>query len=232
MNALLSKLSFVSICYNDPGICETTQSIKHLLELGSKHIIQNGGKSLNSKDFLFSQVYNEEDYGIYNALNKAISKVQTEYFILIHAGDTFIGSKNDLEEIIIHLNKTKADLSLNNQLIGSRRHFSNLWKPWMLFFGAQPPHLPTIYRTDIFQNIHYSEKIPVIADFEFFKSLQWSNYRKDNKLLIKMATGGRTSSGFKSFIFVNRCYLRVYGINGWLYILLRIPFKIIQTIKI
>jgi hypothetical protein len=232
MTTNYQKLTFISICYNDPGISQTVHSIRPYLILGSKHIIQNGGTSIDPTEYELSRVYNEPDNGIYNAINKAITKVKTKYFILIHAGDEFIGNKNDLGEILNSLDKRNSDLSLNNQLIGSRRHFSNLWKPWMLYFGAQPPHLPTIYRTDIFKNIHYSEKIPIIADFEFFKSLKWSNYHKDNKLLIKMATGGRTSSGFRSFMFVNRCYLRVYGINGWLYILFRIPFKIIQTIKI
>lgn len=230
MNDLFSKLSFISICYNDSGIYKTTQSIQNLLKLGSKHIIQNGGEPLDSKDFLYSQIQNEPDSGIYNALNKAISKVETEYFILIHAGDKFIGSINDLREILFHLIDSKADLSLNNQLIGSRRHNSNLWKPWMLHLGAQPPHLPTVYRTEIFRNIQYSEKIPVIADFEFFKLLNWHNYRKDNKLLIQMARGGRTSSGFSSFIYVSQCYLKVYGQKGWIYILLRLPLKLLQTI--
>lgn len=228
MNDLFSKLSFISICYNDSGIYKTTQSIEKLLKLGSKHIIQNGGESLDSKKFLYSQIHNESDTGIYNALNKAISKVETEYFILIHAGDTFIGCINDLREILLHLIDSKADLSLNNQIIGSRPHNSNFWYPWMLYLGAQPPHLPTVYRSGIFQNIRYSETIPIIADFHFFKSLNWQNYQKDNKLLIKMATGGKTSSGVKSFLDVNRKYLEVYGTKGWVYVILRVPMKILQ----
>jgi hypothetical protein len=232
MNHHLKKITFLSICYNDPGIASTVQSIKPFLKLGSKHIIQNGGQPLDRDEFPLSKVYDEVDTGIYNAINRAVSKVDTEYFMLIHAGDTIIGKISDFEIIILNLESGESDLSLNNQLIGSRPHFSNLWRPWMLQFGAQPPHLPTIYRSSIFKDILYSEDIPIIADFHFFKSLKWNNYLRHNKLLVKMANGGETSSGLKSFFLVGRCFLSAYGLKGWVYVLLRTPLKILQSIRL
>jgi hypothetical protein len=231
MNLHLKKLTFLSICYNDPGITATTQSIQPFLKLGSRHIIQNGGQPLNSNEFPMSKVYNEVDTGIYNAINKAISKADTEYFMLLHAGDTIVGTISDFETILVNLDSHDSNLSLNNQLIGSRPHFSNLWRPWMLTFGAQPPHLPTIFRSTIFKDIPYSEDIPTIADFDFFRSLKWTNYTRDNKLLVKMANGGKTSSGMKSFFYVNRCFLSTYGQKGWIYVIFRVPLKILQFIK-
>ena len=165
----LKKLTFVSICYNDPGISITYKSLEPFLRSGSQHIIQNGGDSISQEEFCLSKLYEEEDTGIYNAINKAVLRVETEYFMLIHAGDTIIGKPSEIDELITNLDTTKSDLSLNNQLIGSRPHNSNLWRPWMLNFGVQPPHLPTIYRASVFQCIQYSENIPVIADFHFLR---------------------------------------------------------------
>lgn len=232
MNDDFKKLTFISICYNDSGITATVQSIQPFLKLGSQHIIQNGGLPLDRREFPLSMIYNEVDKGIYNAINKAVSKVDTEYFMLLHAGDTIVGKISDFETILLNLESHNSDLSLNNQLIGSRPHFSNLWRPWMLQLGAQPPHLPTIYRFSIFKDILYSEDIPIIADFDFYKSLKWNNYLSDNKLLVKMANGGKTSSGMKSFFYVNRCFLSTYGWKGWIYVLFRVPLKIVQLIKI
>lgn len=228
----LEKLTFVSICFNDSGITKTVQSIEPFLKLGSKHIIQNGGQPLNRNEFYLSEIYNEVDTGIYNAINKALSKVETKYFMLLHAGDIIVGNISDFEVIITNLESHGSDLSLNSQVIGSRPHKSNLWRPWMLQFGAQPPHLPTIYRTSIFKEYSYSEEIPIIADFDFFKSLKWNNYQRDNKLLVKMASGGKTSSGLKSFLLVSRCFLSSYGSMGWIYVLFRIPLKVLQSIRL
>ena len=226
----LTSFTVVSITYNDKGIYDTIHSVEKLREKGATHIIQNGGELLqNIPDACL--LYNEPDKGIYDALNKGLEKVETEFFMFLHAGDSFIGTTNDLITIINTLELHKKNLSLNSQYIGKRLHSSRMWQPWMLNFGAQPPHLPTVYRAKVFKRIKYNLNRPIIADFHFFKSdVNWREHVKNNRLLVRMSIGGKTSSGAKSFLKLNKIYYQDFGIHGIMMIFTRIPIKILQAI--
>lgn len=230
MRTNLNDLTIVSITYNNNGIQNTIDSVLPILNAGGKMIIQNGGKEFKV-DHIGIAVHNEKDEGIYDAINKGIFKVQTKFFIILHAGDIFIGDTQDISDIMLDLESFNKDISLNSQYIGSRLHSSVNWRPWMLFFGVQPPHLPVIYKTKIYKNIKYSLDIPIIADFDFFlNKVNWNNALRSNKTLVKMAKGGATSGGIKSFFMVSKCFANSYGKRGILMAITRIPFKIIQAL--
>jgi glycosyltransferase involved in cell wall biosynthesis len=226
----LSSFTIVSITYNDAGIYDTIHSVEELRKSGARHIIQNGGDILeNLPDSCL--VFNEYDVGIYDALNKGLEKVESKFFMFLHAGDTFIGSAQSLLTIINSLEATKKSISLNSQYIGKRLHSSRLWKPWMINLGAQPPHLPTVYRTKTYNSKPYDLSKPIIGDFHFFKTnVNWSEYINHNQLLVQMASGGKTRSGYKSFMRLNNIYCQEYGIHGFLMVFARIPIKILQAI--
>ncbi len=231
MTTKIIDLTIVSITYNNNGIQNTIDSVLPILNAGGKMVIQNGGRELKVNHMGIA-VHNEKDLGIYDAINKGISQVKTKFFMLLHAGDTFVGSVHDLKTIILKLEKSQKSISLNSQHIGSRLHSSSKWRPWMLHFGVQPPHLPTIYRSETFVSERYSINIPIIADFDFFyRNIAWKNAQWDNKLLVKMETGGVTSGGIRSFAIVSRCFIQTYGRKGVMMTLARIPFKLLQSIK-
>ncbi len=229
MNLPLNDLTVVSITYNNPGIHNTIRSLKPLMRAGAKVQVQNGGEPLLIRNENLS-ICEENDLGIYDGLNKGIQKVNTPFFMLLHAGDEFIGSPESLAKILSDLKHQKKDLSLNSCFIGSRKLSSRLWRPWMLHFGAQPPHLPCIYRTTVFKPRPYRLDIPIIADFDYFKSYSWKSYIKHNLVLVQMETGGATSGGFLSFISVSQLMLQHYGFRGLVMVICRVPIKVIQMI--
>ena len=225
----LNDLTIVSITFNNPGIHKTIESLKPLLHCGAQVLIHNGGKPITIEAQNLT-IYNEEDSGIYDALNKGIRKVDSAFFMLLHAGDEFIGSQDSMAQIITDLMQQGKDLSLNSQLIGSRKHSSRLWNPWMLNFGAQPPHLPCIYRTKSFKLKPYNLEIPIIADFDFFRAYSWSSYVKHNFVLVQMEQGGATSGGISSFVRVSLLMIRHYRLAGCFMAICRVPLKAIQMI--
>lgn len=230
MNRALDELTIVTITFNDDGVYNTTESIQTLLKYGAKHIIQNGGGEIDLP-FTSSTVINEKDNGIYDAINKGIARVKTKYFMLLHAGDLFIGSISDMRFILSHFEKADCHLILNSQLIGNRLHSSRLWRPWMMAFGAQPPHLPTIYRSNPYKERNYDPTITIISDFDFFyNQVNWKNYKNTNKIIVKMNTGGATSSGISSFLKVSTLFVRQYKIKGLFFCLGRVPFKLLQSV--
>jgi len=227
----LNDLTIVSITFNNDGIYRTIDSVQPLLQSGAKMIIQNGGTPLKhtNKEII---VNDKEDKGIYDALNKGINSVRTKYFMLLHAGDSFIGTAQELMHILKDLEYSSNSLSLNSQYIGRRLHSSVLWRKWMLHLGVQPPHLPCIYKSAIYKAKKYSLEIPIIADFHFFSfQVEWEGVIWHNKLLVKMEEGGVTSGGLISFLTVSSSYLKTYGIKkGLIMALFRIPFKLLQAL--
>lgn len=227
----LHNLTIISITHNNPGIFNTFNSLKPLLNLGAHYIIQNGGHEIEI-NFPKVLVETEKDFGIYNALNRSLEKVNTQFFMLIHAGDTFIGLPQDIINILKDLDSKGLDLSLNSQTIGKRLHSSTLWRPWMLFMGAQPPHLPCVYRSKPFCHRKYRENLPIIADFDFFLTqISWDKVIRHNHLLVQMETGGHTSSGISSFFTVSKLLIINYGLKGVFMAMMRAPLKIVQSIK-
>lgn len=230
-------LTFISIAYNnEEELLDTVNSYKDCLNHGATSIVINGGFKFNHQSFHKNILLIEEkDEGIYDALNKGISLVKTKYLILIHSGDKFSGDLEYLESLLFRMESEELDLILGNQIIPfkkiKRKHSSNLWHPFFLKFGAQPPHMPTIYKREFIKNIKYDITNKVIADFFYFKDIfnqkpKWSNY---TQTLIEMGPGGNTTNGFSSFILVSKEFIKNYGfIKGLIISVLRVPFKLIQ----
>lgn len=237
MKDIYKDLTFISIAYNnEEELIDTVNSYKDCLNYGATSIVINGGTKFNHQSFHENILLVEEkDEGIFDALNKGVSLVKTKYLILIHSGDTFSGDSEYLENLLFRMESEELDLILGNQIIPfkkiKRKHSSNLWHPFFLNFGAQPPHMPTIYKKEFIKNIKYDITNKVIADFFYFKDIfnekpKWSNYTKS---LIEMGPGGNTTNGFSSFLLVSKEFIKNYGVfKGSLIAIFRIPFKFIQ----
>ena len=237
MKDIFENLTFISIAYNNEvELINTVNSYEDCLDRGATSIVINGGAKFKYDSFHRNILLLEEkDEGIFDAINKGISLVKTKYFILIHSGDIFLDDTIYLRKILYRMELEDLDLIIGNQTIPfkniKRKHSSNLWYPFFLNFGAQPPHLPTIYKNQFIKNIKYDISNKVIADFFYFKDIfnkgpKWSNYTKS---LIKMGPGGATTNGFSSFFLVSKEFIKNYGfVKGLLITFLRIPFKIIQ----
>ena len=215
---MLQSLSIVTITYNNPeDLMNTYKSLKSFRKAGGQHIIVNGGTTIKQLIGDDCVLLEESDKGIYDALNKGIDIVQTSYLMLIHSGDILVATLNVLEEQIAIMNEKQLDILLNDCTIefgtGKRLMSSKNWKPWMFKLGAQPPHPPTLYRTKSVTSIKYDLNHPVIADFKYFEELLLSNIKWDrgNQMLIHMSKGGATSSGLRSFFYVNKQFKKLKG---------------------
>ena len=234
---MFENLTFITITYNDNlGLDKTCASLSDFVNNGATHIIINGGDPILIQPSNNIIVINESDDGRYDALNKGIMFVNTEYFMLVHSGDELICKFDEFSDLLNLMSNNNLDLLLGNQFIEYgpllRKHTVNLWFPLMFNFGAQPPHLPILYRTNFINGkIIYDLNLPVIADFKYLFELfkLMPTYKKTKIFLIRMSGGGATSSGLKSFFTVSREFINYYGlIRGILFSFLRIPFKIIQ----
>ena len=233
----LQEFTVVTITYNNPeDLIKTYASLNDFREHGGTHIIVNGGNSVQSlvNDVILIE---EPDKGIYDALNKGIAHVITPYFMLIHSGDFLVATTKIFESLLVKMENEELDFLLNDCSIefGQKKRLmkSSNWKHWMFKFGAQPPHPPTIYRTRSVSSYKYDLNHPVIADFKYLEdiinsNLKWSN---GNHLLIHMSQGGATSSGLRSFFYVNRQFRKLKGPFKMVWFALARPLiKILQML--
>lgn len=235
---MLKSLSIVTITYNNPeDLMDTYKSLEAFRIAGGQHIIVNGGDSIKHLIGEDCVLLEEADKGIYDALNKGITLVQTPYLMLIHSGDLFVATLNVIEEQISVMSKNQLDILLNDCTIefGTRNRLmsSKNWKPWMFKLGAQPPHPPTIYKSTFVENCKYDTNHPIIADFDYLERIfrRRPKYDKGNQTLVFMKAGGKTSSGLSSFFAVNREFRKLKGIIvSYCFALTRPLIKIMQMI--
>lgn len=237
MYTTIKDLSIITITFNNRlELINTYQSLSQFRNNGGTHIVVNGGLSVS--DIVKKGILIEEpDNGIYDALNKGISRVSTSYFMLIHSGDVLVENIKILEELLNKMQYRDLDFILNNCSIGfgkrKRIMKSSNWYPWMFKLGAQPPHPPTIYKTRSVIGYQYDVNHPVIADFKYLEELIFSNlkWEKGDRLLVHMADGGATSDGLQSFFFVNKQFKKLKGTFIMLWFALARPIiKIYQMI--
>lgn len=230
-------LSIITITFNNENeLLETYNSIEKLISnYGVHHIIINGGTKLKNILKFQSEIIQEKDTGIYNALNKGVKKVKTNNLMFLHSGDIIHDIDTLLNLFDLKQNKSldlitaKTRIGINNTK-KNRYHSSKFWNPWMLKFHCQPPHLATIYSSSLFLDFEFNEDLSIISDFYMFKHFFSKNilWFKEPRLLIIQLENGKSSSSIavtKEF-GKKEGYLKAFFIFPF-----RIFLKLILSIK-
>jgi len=220
-------LSIITIAYEDDAELKLTyDSIKTFIEEGTKWILIISQGLRDFKPPAGTVILERQDTGLYDALNIGLDEVCTEFFMLLHSGDTIFNVK--AFEKALKLMNSGYDCVLGGAVIGNRLHKSRKWRTWMLKLYVQPPHLPIIYKSESSKEERYNTAITTVADFyylrELFSKLGFS-YIHSNEVYVRMGTGGLTTSGFKSFLHVTFSFIRVDGIKPFLLSPIRLILK-------
>ena len=89
------KLSIITICYNEPDVEKTCESIVNQTWQDFEWIVIDGGSNKETLDVFekykdkIDIFVSEPDNGIYNACNKGIDLSKGKFIIFMNAGDTF-----------------------------------------------------------------------------------------------------------------------------------------------
>lgn len=116
----MKKLSIITICYNEPNLEKTCESIMNQSWQDFEWIVIDGGS--NDETLAIFDKYNsridkfvsEPDNGIYDACNKGINLATGKYLNFMNAGDSFFDS-NVLEKFIKQ--NTSADILYGNTMM-------------------------------------------------------------------------------------------------------------------
>ena len=174
----MQKVSVITINFNNKaGLVNTIQSVISQTFSDFEFIIIDGKSMDGSMDVInkysdkISNWVSEKDEGIYDALNKGLSKATGEYCFFLNSGDYF--SSSDVLQKIFSAN-TNVDiiygdvkLEINSQLVGEKKHPDILSKHYLL--TEVVAHQAQFIKRKLFEDFgNYDLNYKIAADYEFF----------------------------------------------------------------
>lgn len=229
------QISIVTAVFDRVGtISDALRSVETQSYQNVEHIIQDGGSTDGTLDIIrqfdasSAQVVSEPDSGIYNAINKGISRASGDVIGLMHSDD-FFAHDFTLERVAKAFRDENVDgvygdldyVSARNSSKIVRRWRSGPYRPDLLKRGWMPPH-PTLYlRREVFDLWGlYDTSMSISADYEaMLRYLVRGNIRLAYipEVLVKMRIGGESNRSVSHIVQKSRedyIALRRHGVGG------------------
>lgn len=196
----MDKISIVTICHNCKADLEMTmQSVFSQDYRYKEYIIVDGGSTDGTKELLkhhedqIDLIISEQDDGIYDALNKGISRASGEWIICLNAGDIF--SSDHILSDILHDGIPQDKSFIYSDLImyhddGSKKlHKMDRAK-------GDIHHQNAIYRKNLHEQYgYYIVTHPyIVSDLIFFLSIPEEKYLKTDGPIAYVKYGGTSSN--------------------------------------
>lgn len=241
------KISIITICLNQcENIKETIQSVLKQNHKNIEYIIIDGGSSDGSIEIInsfASQIHcfiSEPDKGIYNAINKGLSKTSGDVIGLLHAGDVLY-DRNVISNVSKCFHEKDYDLIYGHSVVYTkerkkivRNNISPEYKDNLMKFGWFPSHQSIYYKSDVFDKCgNFNEYFKIAADYEFLLRVllvhNLNAYRLD-MYLVKFYLGGLSSKNINNVLRSNYECLISWKYNNLRISFYTIPMKMLRKI--
>lgn len=171
----LPVVSVITVCRNaGANLRQTMETVFAQTYPAIEYIIIDGGSTDGSLTYVdenldkIAYFISEPDGGIYEAMNKGIKVATGEWIIFMNAGDYFV-SPNTISDVMA-LDLSEADLVYGNSrfIMKDRslripaRPLDTMWQ--RISFS----HQSLFARTHLMKQHPFSEKLRVVADYEFY----------------------------------------------------------------
>lgn len=168
------KLSRININYNNlKGLKRTYESVASQTCQDFEWIIIDGGSTDGSKEFIeerqdkFSYWCSEPDKGVYNAMNKGISKARGDYLNFMNSGDCFY-DEHTLENVFSQ--KLIADLVYGDWIRVYPDHEEYKAAPHKGFYATvffdNVCHQAMFVKANVLRNKGYDDDMHILADWK------------------------------------------------------------------
>ena len=248
------KVSIITVCFNSSAtIRDTIESVLAQDYHDIEYIIVDGGSKdstmyiVNEYRDQIATIVSEPDKGIYDAMNKGI-RLATGDVVGILNSDDFYESTDVLTAVAgKFIQEPDADLIFGDLVFVNPTNLTKItrfyslhgYSAWKLRFGWMPPHPATFIRKAVYDKYGlYKMDFKIAADYELFVRLLLVNnlrFLKMDKILVRMRSGGASTSGIGSSLILNKEIIhacrenRIY--TNMLFLLIKIPFKVAELIR-
>lgn len=151
MTTNLPLFSIVTITKDNPrGFSRTKQSVEDQTSKNHEWIVIDGNK--------------ESDTGIYNAMNKGLSRAKGKYVVFLNGGDAFATS-DTLDMVANQILVTNADFLYGDVTEGLSYKKAKSWKKFPR--GMITSHQSMFYKRDVLNDLRFNEDRKIAGDYEF-----------------------------------------------------------------
>lgn len=170
------KISIITICYNDPDIQKTCESVVNQTYQDFEWIVIDGGSNPETIQILdkyksrINIFISEKDNGRYHAMNKGIKLAKGKYLHFLNAGDYYYNEQSLQKsyELLDNSDIVYGDL----KFITDKKEFVKKY-PDKFFYGWFPfkslPHPASFIKKELFDKYgSYNEKYRIVSDWEKF----------------------------------------------------------------
>jgi len=178
------KLSIITVCYNEPDIEKTCESIVKQVHQDFEWIVIDGGSNKETIDILntyknrINIFVSEKDNGIYHAMNKGINLASGEYLLFLNAGDLFY-NKDVLKKVWKFLRDKDIVVGDLKVLQGEKAFIKKYPRtiPYDWLISDVLPHPSSFIKKKLFTEYGlYNENHKIVSDWE--KSIEFIDVNK------------------------------------------------------
>lgn len=245
------KISIVTAVYNRVDcIRRAVDSVNHQTWGDIQHVVVDGASTDGTRELLKTILpatalfISEPDRGIYDAINKGISRSDGDVIGLLHSDDVFADAQV-LSKVALafeqdpSLDMLYGDIDFYDAAQPGRRtrvYSSRRFTPERLASGWMPAHTSVFLRRRVFERHGlYRTDYRIAGDFEYMARIFRDRKIKTlylPEIMVHMRTGGASTAGWRSTLTLNREVLRACRENGirtsWLRLLSRYPEKLLE----
>ena len=188
-------------------------------------------------------IISENDKGIYDAINKGISKAKGDVISILHSDDFFYDNTSlssvsncflNHEISIVFGNLIYVQKSNKEKIL--RYWKSSQYKKGSFFKGWSPPHPCFFAKKKVYDEFgNYNISLGNSSDFDLmfrFLEINKINSKHIDKMLVTMRYGGVSNKNFGAILGQNFVILNILGINrNFFKIVFFIFFKFINRLK-
>lgn len=229
------KISIITASYNSVStLANAMESVLHQTYTDWEYIIVDGGSTDGTVDLIKKyeprfggklKWTSEPDHGIYDAMNKGISRATGDVVGILNSDDYYT-SEDVLSVIASALSDNRLDAVYGdihfihdgkpNKVVRyySSRHF----RPFWLRFGFMPAHPSFYVRRSVYEKAGlYNTDYKIGSDFEMMVRL-FRHYHIRAKYIpmdfVTMLMGGASTAGFSSHLLLAKEDVRACKLNG------------------
>lgn len=226
------KVSIITVCYNSIShIEDAINSVHEQVYQDIEHIVIDGNSDDGTQDVLernndkLAYWLSEKDAGIYDAMNKGITKATGEIIGILNSDD-FYFDENVISEVVEVFRDNEVDAVFGDLIFVDpenlsrtvRTYSSRKWHPEKFARGYMPAHPTFFVRKEFYDKYGLFEiDYEIAADYEMLIRLLYVHklrYKYLPMKMVKMRTGGVSSNGVRSNIVLNNEIIRACRKHG------------------
>lgn len=174
----MKKLSIITICYNEPHLENTCQSIINQTWQDFEWIVIDGGSGSKTQaiwdkyKYRINKFISEKDNGIYHAMNKGIKLAVGQYLNFLNAGDSF--HDNLVLQDIFRDKKQSADVLYGDYCFSTKEKYLTICRfpdklSMPFWMKTALNHQATFIKRQLFKKYGlYDERLKILADYDIF----------------------------------------------------------------